>query len=332
MICVYGAGSVGCYVGGRLAAAGADVTFVGREPLARETAAHGLTLTGLDGTSDRVEHPRYTTDAEAAADADLVLLTVKSGATAEAAECLAELLRPGAIVVSLQNGLRNTATLREALPDQTVLAGTVEFNVARLGEGRFHRGTAGAVLVQDHPGLAAYADALASAGVAQRPDLGAVQAAKLLINLNNSVNALSGLPLRTELAQRDFRRCLALAHREALGVLRAARLDVGRTAGLPPGLMPVLLRLPDKVFARAARRALAVDRHARSSMWDDLEAGRPTEVDHINGEVTALAAEHGRTAPVNAELTELVHAAEEGGRRDWPGPELLDRLKRAAAS
>jgi 2-dehydropantoate 2-reductase len=233
--------------------------------------------------------------------------------------------------VSLQNGLRNTAVLRQRLPGRTVLAGMVAFNVVRLGEGRFHRGTAGAVEVQDHPGLDPLAAAFARAGLplARRADLTAVQTAKLLLNLNNAVNALSGLPLRTELSQRDYRRCLALAYREALAVCRAADLRVGRVNGLPAPLMPVLLGLPDPVFALAARRSLAMDRHARSSTWDDLEAGRPTEVDHINGEIVALAAEHGRTAPVNARLTALVHDAETGGRRDWTGPELLSLLRRA---
>lgn len=332
MICVYGAGSIGCYVGGRLAAAGADVVFIGRPRLARETALHGLTLTDLHGAEHKVPEPRFAIEPEAAAGADLVLVTVKSLATAAAAQDLAPLLRPGAVVVSLQNGLRNAAVLRRYLREAHVLPGMVAFNVVHLGEGRFHQGTVGDLGVEDHPALDSHAAAFADAGftLARHADLLGVQAGKLLLNLNNPINALSGLPLKTELSQRAYRRCLALAVREALRAYLHARILPAKTAGVAPGLLPAVLNLPDAVFTRAAAKMLAMDPLARSSTWDDLEAGRPTEVDYFNGEIVALAAEHGLTAPVNARLTALVHAAEAGGRRDWSGPELLAEVQRAA--
>ncbi|SDK60063.1 ketopantoate reductase [Glycomyces sambucus] len=330
MICVYGAGSVGCYVGGRLAAAGADVVFVGRERIAAEVRAHGLRLTDLDGADARVEEPRYETDLAAAADADLVLVTVKSAATAEAAARLAPRLRPGTPVVSLQNGLRNTEVLRQGLPAAAAIPGMVACNVVHRGEGRFHRATAGGLEVQAHPALDAHLAAFDRAGLplALHDDLRGVQAGKLVLNLNNAVNALSGLPLRTELSQRAYRRVLARAQREALAAFKAAGIIPARTAGADPRLIPVVLGLPDALFARVAARMLAVDPHARSSTRDDLESGRPTEVDHLNGEVVALAAEHGTRAPVNERLTALVHEAEAGGRRDWSGPELLAAMVR----
>jgi 2-dehydropantoate 2-reductase len=330
MICVFGAGSIGCYVGGRLAAAGADVVLIGRSRLAAETAVHGLTLTDLYGAERRVPEPNYATEPAAAAGADLVLVTVKSAATADAAKALASHLAPGAVVVSLQNGLRNAAVLAEHLPPVTVLPGMVAFNVVHLGEGRFHQGTAGALGIQDHPALDDHAQAFAAAGftVVRHADLLRVQAGKLLLNLNNAVNALSGLPLKTQLSQRDFRRCLALAQREALEAFLRARIIPARTVAVPPGFLPRVLELPDAVFRRVAAKMLAIDPLARSSTWDDLEAGRPTEVDYLNGEIVALAAEHGRVAPVNQRLTDLVHEAEAGGRRDWSGPELLAELHR----
>lgn len=330
MICVYGAGSIGCHVGGRLAAAGADVVFVGRERLAAEVRTHGLTITDLDGAEERVEAPRYETVPDAAAGADLVLVAVKSGATAAAAAQLAPLLRAGTPVVSLQNGLRNPRVLREGLPQAEVIPGMVAFNVVHQGEGRFHRGTDGRIEVQAHPALEPHLADFARAGLplTLHRDLVGVQAGKLLLNLNNAINALSGLPLRTELSQRAYRRVLARAQREALAAYRAAGIRPAATAGADPRLLPVVLGLPDALFARVAAKLLAIDPHARSSTWDDLRAGRPTEVDYLNGEIAALAAEHGTAAPVNERLTVLVHEAEQGGRRDWPGPELLAAVTR----
>jgi 2-dehydropantoate 2-reductase len=91
------------------------------------------------------------------------------------------------------------------------------------------------------------------------------------------------------------------------------------------------LTLPDFVCTRVASRMLAIDPQARSSMWEDLQAGRKTEVDYLNGEIVRLAERLGRGAPVNARLTALVHAAEDGGRREWPAADLLRELEASSA-
>ena len=62
-------------------------------------------------------------------------------------------------------------------------------------------------------------------------------------------------------------------------------------------------------------------------MWDDLEARRLTEVDYIQGEIVALAERHGREAPINSALRELVRKAEQGGRRSYTGVELRAALR-----
>jgi 2-dehydropantoate 2-reductase len=330
-IVVYGAGGIGCYVGGRLAATGAPVTFVGRQRMADELAAHGLRLTDYLGADLRVAAAdvRYETSPAAAAEADLVLVTVKSAATEAAAAELAEVLKPGAMVVSFQNGVRNGEVLRERLTDQVVVTGMVPFNVLNRGGGVFHQGTEGALDVQRHPGLAPYLDAFSTAGLplTQHDDILPVQWAKLLLNLNNPINALSDVPLREELSQRSYRRCLAAAQAEALAILDAAGITPAKLLPVPMRRFPLILRLPDFIFRRLAASMLAIDPLARTSMWEDLEAGRTTEIDHLNGEVVRLAESLGRPAPVNTKLVHLIRAAE-GNRRSWSGPDLLRELQR----
>ena len=90
--------------------------------------------------------------------------------------------------------------------------------------------------------------------------------------------------------------------------------------------MPRLLEVPDAVFRVLAKRIVAIDPTARSSMWDDLEACRPTEIDYLQGEVVELARTLGRPAPVNGALVELVRRAEAGGRRDYTGAQLAAAL------
>ena len=124
---VFGAGSIGCYVGGRmLAADAAEVIFVGRPKLRAQLSESGLAVQDFDGPRAAVPANRFTfaTEASALAKCDVVLCCVKSQHTPEAGRSLAAVLPPGAIVVSLQNGVRNPTVLRELLPQQTVLAST----------------------------------------------------------------------------------------------------------------------------------------------------------------------------------------------------------------
>jgi 2-dehydropantoate 2-reductase len=333
-VCIFGAGSIGCYIGGRLAAAGVPVTLIGRERILRDLGEHGLHLTDLRGAALEVppDRLRCASGPEAAADAGLVLVTVKSAGTDAAGEALAHFVGSDAMVVSFQNGLGNAERLRRQLTRQVVLAGMVPFNVINRGQGRFHQGSEGALEVEQHPALARFEGAFAAAGLplVEQPDLRSVQWAKLLLNLNNSVNALSGLPLKEQLSQRDFRCCVALAQQEALALLERAGIRLARLTPLPPGWIPRLLSLPDWLFARLANRMLAIDPLARSSMWEDLEAGRRTEVDWLNGEIVRLAQAQGLEAPVNARLLSLVRAAEAGGERRWRGAALLADLQHAA--
>jgi 2-dehydropantoate 2-reductase len=87
--------------------------------------------------------------------------------------------------------------------------------------------------------------------------------------------------------------------------------------------------VPDGLFRRLASSMLEIDPVARSSMADDLDLARPTEIDWINGEVLRVAGTVGRTAPVNARVIELVRQAENGGRRDWSGTDLRAELSAA---
>ncbi|MEV6772118.1 2-dehydropantoate 2-reductase [Nocardia sp. NPDC051030] len=331
-VTVLGAGSIGVYVGGKLAAAGADVTFVGRPRMLDEITASGLRLTDLDGNDERVEPIAFRTATEPSGDADLVLITVKSADTANAAQQLSGLLKPGTVVLSLQNGIGNDAVIREILPTCVVLAGMVMFNVVHHPGGRFHRGTAGGVDIADDPVLDRFAPVFRQSGlgIKRYADLLPIQWAKLLLNLNNPINALSGRPLREELGTRDYRRCLALAQAEALAAMERARIRPARLTVLPPEVMVRLLTVPDGLFRRVAGKVLAIDPVARSSMADDLAAGRKTEIAWLCGEIVSLGAMVGLPTPVNRKLIELVTAAEGGDRRTWSGPELLAQLSGAA--
>ena len=307
---IFGAGSIGCHVGGMLAAKGRHPVLVGRPAMAQRLA-RGMVLTSHDGRQVLAPPGSFTFDlrANALADCECVLVCVKSGDTSAAGRILSQVTRPDALIVSLQNGISNAQVLRQAMPGRRVLAAMVGFNVAQIGDNRFHRGTEGEIVIEDGEGALRLATALTLAGVPAmvRRDIEAVQWGKLLLNLNNAVNALSGLPLKRQLSDRGWRKVLALSITEALAVIQAAGIVPARLGKVAPGLIPPILQLPDWLFTRIAGSMLRMDEDARSSMAEDLERGREPEIDWLNGEIVRLGESRAVPTPVNSALCEMVH-------------------------
>jgi 2-dehydropantoate 2-reductase len=153
-------------------------------------------------------------------------------------------------------------------------------------------------------------------------DMKAIAWGKLLINLNNAVNALSGLTLLEQLRERDFRRVVAASIIEALELLQLAGIEPAKIGPVPPRLLPHAMAAPNLVFNNLFLKFQRIDAKARSSMYDDLAARRPTEVDWLNGEVVKLAKSLGREAPVNQSIVELIKVAEVGVEKVWTPEEL----------
>jgi 2-dehydropantoate 2-reductase len=312
---IAGAGSIGCYVGGMLMAAGKDVALFGRPRVADEIKVNGLTVSSLDAENRHLSltDRQVSIDPAILSDADIVLVAVKSDDTPAVAGLIATHVPAGAVIVSLQNGVGNVPVLRDKLPGRRVLAGMVPFNVISQGHGKFHRATSGDILIERDADTAA---ALSVPGLTVRgiDNITGVQWGKLLVNLNNALNALSGLPLRDQLGQRAWRVLFAAQMQEALAVLKAEGIAPVSTTPLPASWTPAILRLPDGLFRNIAKPMVKIDPTARSSMWEDLQLGRRTEIDHLQGLVVQIAARHGMIAPLCAHVAALIKAAERAGK------------------
>ena len=329
-IVFFGAGSVGCFVGGAWQAAGLPVSFVGREAVRDDVAAHGITLTDVDGA--RLHLPPGSVDfeirAQALAKADVVALCVKSYDTAAAAKDIKRHATSGATVISFQNGVSNVEALKAALPGFDIVPGMVPFNVAYLGSGRWHKGVAGELVAAETPVTAAIAQRIGRRTGQLRisADTDGLAWGKLLINLNNAVNALSGRSLLEQLGDRDYRRVVAASMRETLKILELAGIKPARLGPIAPDLLPHAIAAPDLLFRNTILKAQRIDPHARSSMADDLAAGRRTEIDYLNGEVVKLARSMKKRAPVNEAIVSLVKQAEAGVEKKWGARELRDHV------
>ena len=199
---IAGAGSIGCFVGGMLAAGGRRVALLARPRVIAEIEAGGLRPTSFEGFDQTITRDRFALSENPSVfeDAGIVLVTVKSADTAAMAEIIAKHAPSDAVIVSLQNGVGNAAVLRHRLPGRRVLGGMVPFNVMALGDGRFHRATSGDIVIEQDE--ARTAEKLSVPGLKMLPtdNIDGVQWGKLLLNLNNALNALADLPLRRQLA------------------------------------------------------------------------------------------------------------------------------------
>jgi 2-dehydropantoate 2-reductase len=315
-ISVAGAGSIGCFVGGVLADAGRRVSLLARPRVIAEIETNDLRVTSFEGFDRQVTSHQLSLsdDPSIFKDAGAVLVTVKSTDTADVADLIARHAPSDAVVVSLQNGVGNVSVLRERLGNRRVLAGMVPFNVIALGDGRFHRATSGDIVIeQDQAGTAAQLS-VPHLTMQASGNIAGVQWGKLLLNLNNALNALSGLPLRQQLAQRLWRVLFADQMSEGLAAMKAEGVRPVASTPIPPALTPHLLRLPDGVFQVLLGRTMKIDPEARSSMWEDLQRGRRTEIDYLQGVITRIAERRGLKVPLSMRIVALIKRAEAEGK------------------
>ena len=316
-VAILGAGSIGCFIGGAWAVSGVPVTFIGRPRLSSDVDEHGLTLSDYDGW--RAHLPPgdvdYRCGPEALDEAEVIALCVKSGDTAAAADDIVKYATQGATIISFQNGVSNVDVLEQGLGGRFEIArGMVPYNVAYLGKGQFHKGVAGHLYAAQRAGVRRLAEAVGGgpAAIHLSDDMLGLAWGKLLINLNNAVNALSGKTLIDELKRRDYRRVFAASMREGLDLLKRADIKPATVGPIAPEILPRIVNAPDWLFNNIFLKRWKIDAKARSSMADDLAAGRKTEIDYLNGELVRLADRLERSAPVNRAIVELVRKAEAG--------------------
>jgi 2-dehydropantoate 2-reductase len=313
-IVIAGSGSIGCYVGGMLAYGGNNVHFFARERMANDLTKNGLHLSDWTGKQIHISPNQLniSTDEAVLKDADLILICVKSKDSQEMATTILNSGNQSAAIFSCQNGVGNVANIQSVLKQHTVLPVMVPYNVVYSQGGNFHCGTEGNLYCQAHPMaqiLKTAADQ-SQLGFELKQDMPNILWGKLLLNLNNPVNALAGIPLKQQLETKEYRKIYATCLKEGLAVLKAAKIKPGQVAAVPVWLIPYILALPNFLFKRIAQKMLAIDPMARSSMWEDLQNKRPVEVDYINGEIINLGKTQGIVTPMNNQLLKLVKQAE----------------------
>ena len=301
---VVGAGAVGSFFGALLARAGHHVTLIGRPAHVEAIARDGLRLQ-MQGQDIRVAL-HATTDIEAVRDAEVVLVCVKSRDTEALARQIAPLLAADALVLSLQNGVDNPATLAARIRQPViavavyVAAALAEPGLVRhFGRGELVLGPADAAAARDaalQRRLQALADVFASAQVPVRVSTTVMDDlwAKLLVNCAfNAISALTRQPYGRMVEQPEIRDLQEALVREVLEVARASG----------HALDPRQARESVREIGRSMAGQL-------SSTAYDLMRGKPTEIDDLNGVIVRRGAELGIATPANQSLYALVRLAQ----------------------
>lgn len=326
---IVGAGAIGCFLGAILSQDKAlSVQFFGRERLAAELAAYGLTAC-FGPQRLTVNSPAFYTSMVSLIECDVVLLTVKATSLPQLIPQLKKFIRPDVPVIALQNGVGVRMMLENELANPIYRA-IVPFNVVKTSAGCFSMASGGDLVWPESPDhrLQYLAAVMAQwqLPLHSAVDMQAVEYGKLLLNLNNALNAISGLPLKQQLQNPSLRQVLAAAMQEWLDVCQALHIKPANLTSLPNRYLPWLLKLPTPLFKLLAGQMLRIDPFARSSMWDDIQARRRTEIMYLNGAVARLGIQTGIATPVNTAIVELIKHLETGERLKLNPAELKQRL------
>ncbi len=289
-IAVFGTGAVGAYFGGRLAAAGEDVTFIARGATLEALRAGGLRVESVKG--DFVVHPARATDNPAEVGAvDVVLVAVKAWQVSEVAPAMRPLLGPRSVVIPLENGVEAPAQLAAVLGEEHVAGGLCHLVAFQVGPGHVkHAGLEphiafGELNLQGSARLEHLKRAFDRAGVDAEvaPDIHVAMWEKFLF-----IASLSGLGAVTR-SPAGVARSLP-ATRRLLEQALAEIAAVAKASGVP---------LPADAPARTLAFIDALPAEATASMQRDIMAGRPSELEAQNGAVVRLGAQAGVPTPVN---------------------------------
>ena len=294
-VIVLGAGAIGSAYGYQLAARH-DVTLVGTAAHVQAIREHGLRIEGPVRTG--TFRLKAVTSLDAIEPGTLVVLTTKVSSTVEAVTPIVPLLTPSVTILCVQNGLYSERLVRDLVGDRAVtLRAITQVGAVLRGPGVVEHTVAGYTLVEAHERAAAIAAELSASGLDGRviPDMKLAMWRKIVFNcVINPITAITGStvggivdPRLAPVKRLVIDECLAVAAADGV------TFDVD------------FMTLIDEVFGSAATVA---------STLQDLQKGRRTEIDHLNGAVVALGAEYGIACPVNAALTTILKQLETQAR------------------
>ncbi|HEY7955247.1 MAG TPA: 2-dehydropantoate 2-reductase [Polyangia bacterium] len=334
-VVVVGCGGIGGVIAANLTRAGVDVTpVVGNAEVARAIDERGLRVRELDGQSWSVPAARPATTALASGDGpfDLAIVATQNTTLEKALRDVAPQLRPGAPVVTIQNGLPEERA--RAIVGERVIGCVVGWGASMVEPGLYVRTSKGGLQLgrpaaggpEPEP-IATLLDPVSETEVVA--DLAGVRWSKLAINcVTTTLGAIGGVPLGRLLSHRPIRRLALEVFAEVAEVAQASGVSVQPVGGtleidkiaITEAERGLTFGSPSLAYKHSVLMAVGLKyRRLRSSMLYALERGRPPEIDYLNGEIVRRGEALGVPTPVNTALVERVRAIYAGQARSELG-------------
>ena len=334
---IVGVGALGGIIAGRLGVAGCRVWLATKNAeAAAHLKAHGLRVTGVGGTSSVSVDDVAPLDEYSDVDAfELIVLATKAQAAIESAPRLSLLLAPGGSLLPIQNG-GVSQILATELGRERVLGGLSNLGGTMTALGNYEQRNAGHLLIGELAGGPSERAERVRAWLGRAldvrvtPNLSGAVWSKLILNCSTTtIGALAGATLRQYIAFPAGRALFQRSYDEALSVALASGVAPERmlVEPVPPGWAG--RSVPSPAYDAWFDGVLAAYGDLKASMLQDIERGRVTEIDFINGYVVALARELGVPAPANAAIVETIATISRG--QASPDRAHLARILQACA-
>ncbi len=328
-IAIYGAGSLGTILGAFISKAGVDIELINRNKAHVEALrTKGAQVVGTMQFTQRVT--AYTPD-EMSGQYDILFLMTKQQHNAEVVEMLKGYLAPDGVLVTFQNGLPEMQ-IADILGEGRVLGCTVAWGATLQSPGICELTSEpdalsfslGAISEQRNRHFDRVKELLELMGTVDVEDnfIG-TRWSKLLINASFSgMSAVLGCTFGEAAKPRASRRIVQALIKECIDVCQAGGIRIEPVQGKD------IVKLLN--YSNAVKKAfsyfiipIAIRKHAKlkASMLQDLEKGKLTEVDAINGAVSAYGRKVGCPTPMNDRVVEIIHKIEQGQLK--PGVENL---------
>lgn len=297
-IAILGAGAMGSLLGGQLALGGKDVTLLDVDQAHLDVInQRGLTLEFDKETKNARLLAMKPTDLKTTV--DLLVVLTKTYHTEDALQDASGAIGPGTQVLTIQNGLGNAERVASAVPMERVFIGMNIYNGAKQAPGRISSHGEGKIVIwsadgEERPVVHEIVAQLSSAGVNCSADANVQKAIWEKVCFNTAMNPVAGLTRSTVGGMADHGHELVMSiASESCAIARAAGFDVSEEA------------VRDTI-----KMAFETHRGHKSSMFQDLSAGRRTEIDAINGAMAAYAEKFSVPAPLNTAMARLIRLAE----------------------
>jgi 2-dehydropantoate 2-reductase len=300
-ILVFGTGALGGFVGGILSQK-YDVTIYGREGKMLPIQNSGLRITGV---TDIVVHPKTVYKLEDLKDLifDLIILTVKSYDTESAMEAIKEIIGEKSAVLSLQNGLDNEEIISKIIGKQRTIGGVTSHGLTFVEPGHVRHAGEGETKIGEMDGqqserIKEIAQVLSSSGIETEISSNIKKEIWIKGIVNAGINPLTALTRLQNGYLLKIPSLEKLLEKTCLEFIEAAKLEG--------------IDLSDCDTIEKTKMVASLTAENRSSMLQDIERGRKTEIDSINGKIVMIGQKHGIETPINSTLVSLIKGIEEG--------------------